>query len=85
MMSNFIRGKGIWKFNTTLLVVEREVKKYAVPLSNRQILKEMPVSDINLPITDDLFLEVILHRIRGETVKYSSKQRRLKISKKRYC
>ena len=89
MMSNFLRGKGIWKFNPTLLVdqeylklinqsIDEEVKKYAVPLSNRQILNETPVSDINLTITDDLFLEMILLRIRGETVKYSSKQRRLK-------
>ena len=88
-MSNFIRGKGIWKFNTTLLVdqdylklinesIDEEVKKYAVPPTNSQILKETPVSDINLTITDDLFLEMILLRIRGETVKYSSKLRRLK-------
>ena len=58
--------------------IDEEVKKYAVTHSNSQILNETPVSDINLTITDDLFLEMILLRIRGETVKYSSKQRRLK-------
>ena len=81
MMSNFIRGKGIRKFNTTLLVdqeylklinqsIDEEVKKSAVPLSNSQILNETPVSDLNLTIPDDLFLEMILLRIKGETVKY---------------
>ena len=87
--SNFIRGKGIWKFNTSLLVdqeylklinlsIDDEVKKYAAPSKNNQILSEIPVSDIRLTITDDLFLEMILLRIRGETIKYSSKQKRLK-------
>ena len=81
--SKFIRGKGLWKFNTNLLKdmkyleqinqgIKSEVEKYAVPIYNLQPLSKIPESEIQLTISDNLFLEMLLLRIRGDTVRYCS-------------
>ena len=45
--------------------------KYAVPVYSIQHIKENPDS-ISLILDDEMFLEVLLLRIRGETIKFAS-------------
>ena len=82
ILSNFNHGKGTWKFNNSLLhnqdylnlvnkIIQEEVLKYAVPVYSIQHIKENPDS-ISLILDDELFLEVLLLRIWGETIKFAS-------------
>ena len=75
----FTRGRGLWKFNTTLpkdtdylalinQTIDTEIANYALPVYNINKLKDIE-KDIELTIKDDLFLEVLLMKIRGETIK----------------
>ena len=79
----FTRGRGLWKLNTTLLkdtdylalinqTIDTEIANYVLPVYNINKLKDFE-KDIELTIKDDLFLEVLLMKIRGETIKYSAK------------
>ena len=76
--SNFSRGPGSWKFNTSLLrdkeyltLVKRwindEKLKYAVPVYNLDNIKNISDEGLQLTIEHDTFLETLLLRIRGET------------------
>ena len=72
----FTRGKGLWKLNTSLLkdsdfltlvnkTIDTEITNYALPVYNMNTLKDLPQSDIEFTIKDDLFFEVLLMKIRG--------------------
>ena len=81
----FVRGKGIWKFNNSLLyekdyltlineTILEEKTKYAAPVYNPDFIK---LSDnLQYTISDDLFLETLLLRVRGETIKFSSNRKK---------
>ena len=88
LQSQFIRGRGLWKFNQNLLKdqtylelinqsIRDEVSKYAAPVYNFESLNDIPEADLQLTISDNLFLEMLLLRIRGETVQYSSIKKKL--------
>ena len=83
LQSKFTRGKGVWKFNTNLLrdqaylelinqCIKDEVIKYAVPVYNMQSINTIPENELQITISENLFLEMLFLRIRGETVRYSS-------------
>ena len=83
----FSKGKGTWKFNTSLLkdqqyltliekCIRNEYIKYAVPVYNNDYLQNQPFTDLDLTINYDLFLEVLLLSIRGETIKYATHKKR---------
>ena len=85
-ISKFVRGKGLWKFNNSLLespeyinlinkIIEEEKLKYALPIYNPVFLKGNHAK-IEMTIEDDLFLETLILRIRGETIKFSSMQKK---------
>ena len=89
-INKFSRGKGIWKLNTNLLknneyvdlinaIIIEEKVKYAALVYNYNYISD-PFSILQLRIDYDCFLEMLLLRIRGETVKFSSynKKRNLK-------
>ena len=91
-LNKFEVGKGIWKFNTNLLKdmeyinlinksIQEEVTKYAVPVYNLDNINEIS-ERIDLTITEDLFLETLVLRMRGETIKYSSYKKERKTKKK---
>ena len=80
--NKFQIGKGIWKFNNSLLknkdyldlinrIIDEEIINYALPIYNVNFLKEN-YKNICFTIDDDLFLELLFLRIRGETIKFSS-------------
>ena len=83
LLSKFDRGRGLWKLNCSLLkddkyislvnkLIQEEKLKYAIPVYNLNYLNIMSSEDIVFTINDGNFLEMLLLRIRGETVKYSS-------------
>ena len=53
-------------------IIQEELLKYAVPVYSIQHIKENPNS-ISLIFNDEMFLEVLLPRIRGETIKFASR------------
>ena len=79
---NFQKGRGIWKFNNSLLkqndylklinrIINEEKVKYSIPVYDMKYL-ESNDEDIQFVISPDLFFETLLMRIRGETIKYAS-------------
>ena len=84
-----------WKFNSSLLhdkkylddingVIKEVIEEYAVLLYNRETLSNIPISDISLSINDQLFLEVLLMKIRSKTISYSAfKKKKLEEQEKR--
>ena len=84
-LNNFKQGKGLWKFNNSLLqnneylnlvnrLIKEEKLNYALPVYNFDFLENN--DNIQMTIDNDLFLEVLLLKIRGETVKFASKLKR---------
>ena len=80
-LSKFNHGKGVWKMDNTLLknkdyldlinkVIIEEKFKYALPIYSCEYINTN--DDIQLTIECDLFLEVLVMRIRGETIKFGS-------------
>ena len=66
--------KGIWKFNTNLLTdmeyinlanesIQEEVTKYAVLVYNLDNINEISEEHLDLTITEDLFLEMLVLRM----------------------
>ena len=84
ILSNFVTHKGIWKFNNSLLkdknyvelvnkVIQEEVIKYALPIYNLSFLENNSnFGNIQFSVEPDVFLEMVILRIRGESIKFSS-------------
>ena len=73
MLNQFSRGKGLWKFNNSLLecpdylnlinsIIEEEKLKYAVPVYDLNYL-ENNCAKFEMTIGHDLFLQTLLLRI----------------------
>ena len=82
VFNNFSICKGIWKFNNSLLknkdylklineIIEDEIIKYAVPVYQIEFLKNN-FNNIMFTVDNETFLEVLILRIRGETIKFAS-------------
>ena len=80
---SFQQGKGVWKFNNSLLkdkdylikinnVIDEEKMRYAVPIYNPNNITKVKDTELQLTISDSQFFEVLLLKIRGETIKFSS-------------
>ena len=81
--NSFKCGKSYWKHNNSLLtdkdylqlinkhVIETK-KQYAVPVYNFENIANIPDSEIQFTINDQLFLEVLLMELRGISIPYSS-------------
>ena len=76
-------GKGLWKFNNSLLydpqyveqvnnVISNTKRQYAVPVYTIDDINNIPDSELQLSINDNLFLETLLMNIRGETISYAT-------------
>ena len=89
ILNHFISGKGIWKFNNSLLfiptyvelvnkIINEEKLKYAVLVYN--LYHIINTSDkIEMTIKDDTFLEILFLRIHRETIKFSTTRKKLSI------
>ena len=89
VLNRFKRGKGIWKFNNSLLkqkeylnlinnAIQDEIFKYAIPVYNINFLNNPAnYGNIDLVIDSDIFLEVLFLRLRGESIKFATFQKKL--------
>ena len=81
--NDFLKGKGLWKFNNSLLtdkiyidiikktIVELKIQ-YACPIYNFNNLNTITNNDIQFIIKDQLFMDILLTEIRGKSISYSS-------------
>ena len=78
----FKRDRPFWKFNNSLLRDKEYVQKikqcinrvktqYAVPVYNLEKMNEVPNDQLTVSISDQLFFEVLLMEIRGDTISYA--------------
>ena len=83
-INEFEKGKGLWKFNTSLLKDRKyieEVKscitkvkeQFMIPVYNFENIKGNENDDsLHFTISDQLFLDVLMMEIRGKTISYSA-------------
>ena len=85
---NFVKGKGLWKFNNSLLYdieyvkqinkkINEVISQYALPIYNFDNLDNIPIDSLQLTINDQLFLDVLLMEIRGKTISYASHKKKI--------
>ena len=90
MLNKFETGKGVWKFNNSLLedpgylqlinnIIDDQKLQYAIPVYDIEYLKGHD-SGINMTIEADSFLETLFMRIRGETIKFASNCKRKRLN-----
>jgi len=77
----------LWKFNSSLLkdknylnkvnvLIQDVITEYAALPYSRSNLMEVPVFELQLVISDQLFLDTLLMKVRAETIIYASKRKR---------
>ena len=82
-INEFQYSSGLWKHDNALLAeldyintintkIEEIKKQYALPVYDRNHLKEIPNSEIQFTINDQLFLKTLLMEIRGKSISYGS-------------
>ena len=82
-INEFKRGRGFWKLNNSLLnepdyldmikqTIETVKLQYCPPVYNFNTFSNIPNSDIQFLINDQLFLETLLMEIRGKSISYAS-------------
>ena len=75
------KNKLLWKFNNSLLkdklFIKAVVEEYAALPYIREQLFKIPKCDIQFVISDQLFLDVLLMKIRSKTVSYAAIKKRL--------
>lgn len=82
-INEFKKGKGLWKFNNSLLkdtqyietvkkCINKVKEQYMIPVYDLEFLNTIESNNIQLTISDQLFLETLLMEIRGKTISYSS-------------
>ena len=90
-----VKRNQFWKFNTSLLtdkhyldeinkLIEDVKIEYAAFPYIRDTIKDIPISDLTLTINDQLFLDVLLMKIRSKTISFASyKKRKFEESEKK--
>lgn len=90
--NDFKHGSGLWKFNNSLLKdleyvqsinchINQIKMQYAVPVYKKESILDIPDSEIQFTINDQLFLETLLMEIRSKTISYASYLKRQKTKK----
>ena len=80
--NKFLKHKPLWKHNNSHLndidylnTINKKITEiktqYAVPIYNPENIKDIPNQDIQFTISDQLFLEVLLMELRGQSISYS--------------
>lgn len=81
------RKNNFWKFNSTLLkdknylneintVIKTIKEQYAALVYQREIITTIPAEDLQLMISDQLFLDTLIMEIRKKSMEYSSKKKK---------
>ena len=82
-LNEFTKGKGLWKFNNSLLkdieyaklirdCIQQTKEQYMIPVYNIEYIRNNENFPIQMKISDQLFLESLLITIRGKTISYSA-------------
>ena len=82
------KNKLLWKYNNSLLkdklfaeeindVIKAVVEEYAALPYIREQLSKIPKCDIQFVISDQLFLDVLLMKLRSKTISYAAIKKRL--------
>ena len=77
LQTKFIRGRGLWKFNSNFLrdqaylelinqCIKDEVVKYAVRVYNMQSINTVPEEELQITISENLFLEMLSFVLEGK-------------------
>ena len=59
-------------------LMNSEKLNYAVLVYNPNLVNQISDRDLHMNIADGLFLEVLLLKIRGETIKFASRFKKIK-------
>lgn len=81
--NEFLKGKGFWKFNNSLLkdkeyvyLIKEKIKyvkqQYACPVYNFENIEKLDDNNIQFIISDQSFLDTLLMEIRGKSISYST-------------
>lgn len=83
--TKFEKGKGFWKFNNSLLhdqtyvnLVKSNIQKVKEQLLCFRTIHTVKNDELHLVIDDQLFFEQLLLSIRGATIQYCSRKKKLK-------
>ena len=82
-VNEFKKGKGLWKFNNSLLkdieyaklikdCIQQIKEQYMIPVYDLEFVRNNENCHIQLKISDQLFLKTLLIEIRGKTISYSA-------------
>ena len=88
VLNSFTKGKGIWRLNCSLLkdpdylncvknCITEVKKQYAIPIYRLDNIDKIENKEIKFTISDKMFLEMLLLNIRGNTIKFSSRVKKL--------
>ena len=61
--------------------IREEICKYAFPIYNQKFLETDYLENVEISINNSLFLETLLLRIRGESIKFSSRLKKSKLER----
>jgi exonuclease III len=81
--NSFQHKPGLWKHNNSLLSdiayvheinnkIDEIKLQYAIPIYNLNKINEIPDSEINFVVSDQLFLETLLMELRGKSISFGS-------------
>lgn len=79
---------GLWKFNSSLLkdkeyldevngIIRQVIEEYAISPYLRENIMSVPLDQIQLVISDQLFLDTLLMKIRGHTISYATMEKKI--------
>jgi hypothetical protein len=82
-----VKNTIFWKFNSTLLkdkkyveainnVITQIKEQYAILVYNREKIETVPDEELELVISDQLFLDTLLMEIRKKTMEYAAKKKK---------
>jgi exonuclease III/uncharacterized protein (UPF0305 family) len=81
------KRNSFWKFNTSLLkdtvyvgnvneLINEIILEYATNISTLEELEAKPISEINLSVSDDIFLDFLLMKIRSNSITYAKAKKK---------
>ena len=94
--NDFVKGKGLWKFNVSLLKDKNYVntvkkcinnvkEQYMLPVYDTEFIEDNANNEmIQFTISHQLLLEVLLMEIRGKTIRTQRTKRKKKQGKGRF-
>lgn len=83
------KGRSFWKFNNSLLkdpeyiiLIKNTIKHVKEQYCAQESPNDIPISELQFEISDQLFLETLLMEIRGATISYASYKKNHRINAK---